>query len=116
METQALLKTVVKKITNKSKNILKSQNLKKWNKKLHLLLSKPQKILKEKPNCKVLDPTKSSYKAKPDTINKRTTIRLKLNQLKTTNSVINRFNKLKLTPENRFIKFFIFKFYSFIKP
>jgi len=65
-----------------------------------------------------LNPSKSPFnkftKAKLDTINKRTIIGSKLNQWKNTDSVINWFNKLKITPKTRFIKFDITKFYPSI--
>ena len=65
-----------------------------------------------------MNPTKSPFnkftKAKLDTINKRTIIGSKLNQWKNTDSVINWFNKLKITSKTRFIKFDITKFYPSI--
>ena len=98
----------MKKLTNISIKQCKRQNQKKEQKPAFITIKDHKKGFPNKLNCRVLNPSKSPLKkftkAKLDIVNTRTIVGSKLNQYKNTDSIINWFNKLKITPKTRFYK------------
>ena len=114
---------IIEKLNEETYQYINKYNVKGKVKKIkqkhsYIIFKDHKKYFPNKLKCKVLNPSEYPFnkftKDKQDRINEKTIISSKLKRWSNTDSVINYFNKLKVTPKTWLIKFNITKLYPSI--